>query len=75
MECASDTLVSIGKKLKKNNVALDIVSFGDEDEEKAGKLEALLEAANSNDNSHLVHVPPGPIVLSDVLIRWGVEGD
>eukprot|EP00897_Mesotaenium_endlicherianum_P000497 jgi/Mesen1/10448/ME000082S09953 len=64
----ADTLVRIGKKLKKNNVALDIVSFGDEDDSKSSKLAALLEAVNSNDNSHLVHVPPGPAVLSDVII-------
>lgn len=66
----TDTLIKAGKRLKKNNVALDIVSFGQEgeDEEKAAKLEALLGAVNSNDNSHLVHVPPGPAVLSDVLI-------
>ncbi|GJP61578.1 hypothetical protein CLOP_g12513 [Closterium sp. NIES-67] len=66
----TDTLVKAGKRLKKNNVALDIVSFGseEEDEQKQAKLEALLGAVNSNDNSHLVHVPPGPAVLSDVLI-------
>eukprot|EP00271_Cylindrocystis_brebissonii_P005921 TRINITY_DN18342_c0_g1_i1.p1 TRINITY_DN18342_c0_g1~~TRINITY_DN18342_c0_g1_i1.p1 ORF type:complete len:485 (-),score=156.72 TRINITY_DN18342_c0_g1_i1:446-1900(-) len=65
----ADTLVRMGKKLKKNNVALDVVSFGgDEDEEKVGKLEALLQAVNSNDNSHLVHIPSGAQVLADVLI-------
>eukprot|EP00850_Spirogloea_muscicola_P002431 SM000009S23560 [mRNA] locus=s9:718272:721298:+ [translate_table: standard] len=65
---AKEVLVAMGKKLKKNNVALDIVSFGEEDNGKAEKLEALLAAVNSNDNSHLVHVPSGPNVLSDVLI-------
>ncbi|KAF5840711.1 hypothetical protein DUNSADRAFT_15806 [Dunaliella salina] len=61
-----DTLVKIAKKLKKNSVAVDVVSFGceaDNDE----KLAAFHEAVNSNNNSHLVTVPPGP-VLSDVLI-------
>ena len=65
----TETLVRTGKKLKKNNVALDVVSFGEEEEDKAAKLEALLAAVNSNDNSHLVHVPPGSFALSDVLIR------
>ena len=37
-------------------------------EENAGKLEALLNAVNSDDNSHLVTVPPGPHVLSDILL-------
>ncbi|KAL0350437.1 UNVERIFIED_CONTAM: 26S proteasome non-ATPase regulatory subunit [Sesamum radiatum] len=58
----------IGRKLKKNSVALDIVNFGEEDQEKSEKLEALLAAVNNNDSSHIIHVPPGPSALSDVLI-------
>ncbi|KAL5557540.1 hypothetical protein UlMin_039776 [Ulmus minor] len=62
------SLELIGRKLKKNSVALDIVNFGEEDDGKTEKLEALLNAVNNNDSSHIVHVPPGPNVLSDVLI-------
>lgn len=58
----------IGKKLKKNSVALDIVDFGEEDDGKPEKLEALLATVNNNDSSHIVHVPSGPNALSDVLI-------
>ncbi|XP_039053356.1 26S proteasome non-ATPase regulatory subunit 4 homolog [Hibiscus syriacus] len=61
-------LEMIGKKLKKNSVALDIVNFGEDDEGKKEKLEALLTAVNNNDTSHIVHVPAGPNALSDVLI-------
>ncbi|ESW28166.1 hypothetical protein PHAVU_003G264300 [Phaseolus vulgaris] len=61
-------LEMIGRKLKKNSVALDIVNFGEEDEGKNEKLEALLSAVNNNDTSHIVHVPSGPNALSDVLI-------
>lgn len=61
-------LEMIGRKLKKNSVALDIVNFGEEDDAKTEKLEALLAAVNNNDTSHIVHVPPGPNALSDVLI-------
>ncbi|KAH1206277.1 26S proteasome non-ATPase regulatory subunit 4 [Glycine max] len=61
-------LEMIGRKLKKNSVALDIVNFGEEDEGKTEKLEALLSAVNNNDTSHIVHVPSGPNALSDVLI-------
>ncbi|PNY02364.1 26S proteasome non-ATPase regulatory subunit 4-like protein [Trifolium pratense] len=61
-------LEMIGRKLKKNSVALDIVNFGEEDEGKTEKLEALLAAVNNNDSSHMVQVPPGPNALSDVLI-------
>ncbi|XP_024017351.1 26S proteasome non-ATPase regulatory subunit 4 homolog [Morus notabilis] len=71
-------LEMIGKKLKKNSVALDIVNFGEEDDAKPEKLEALLAAVNNNDTSHMVHVPPGPNALSDVLISTPVftgDGD
>lgn len=60
---------TIGKKLKKNSVSLDIVDFGEEDDGKPEKLEALLSAVNNNESSHIVRVPPGPTVLSDVLLR------
>lgn len=66
-------LEMIGKKLKKNNVAVDIVNFGEEDEGKNEKLEALLNAVNNNDTSHMVQVPSGPNALSDVLIRLVVQ--
>uniref|UniRef100_A0A7S0RNZ3 26S proteasome non-ATPase regulatory subunit 4 homolog n=1 Tax=Chlamydomonas leiostraca TaxID=1034604 RepID=A0A7S0RNZ3_9CHLO len=61
-----DKLIKIAKKLKKNSVAVDIISFGCEADNEE-KLAAFFEAVNSNNNSHLVTVPPGP-VLSDVLI-------
>ncbi|RYR39397.1 hypothetical protein Ahy_A09g044915 [Arachis hypogaea] len=61
-------LEMIRRKLKKNNVALDIVNFGEEDKGKTEKLEALLAAVNNNDTSHIVHVPTGTNALSDVLI-------
>ncbi|XP_050234156.1 26S proteasome non-ATPase regulatory subunit 4 homolog [Mercurialis annua] len=69
-------LEMIGKKLKKNNVSLDVVSFGEEEDEKPEKLEALIAAANTNDSSHIVHIPPGPNAISDVLISTPVfNGD
>lgn len=61
-------LEMIGKKLKKNSVALDVVNFGEEDESKSEKLEALVAAVNNNDSSHIVHVPAGSNALSDVLL-------
>lgn len=63
----------VGKRLKKNSVSLDIVNFGeDDDEEKPQKLEALLTAVNNNDGSHIVHVPSGANALSDVLLSTPV---
>lgn len=43
------SLVKLGKKLKKNNVAVDIVNFGEE-AENTTKLDAFVQAINSNDN-------------------------
>ncbi|KAK8625179.1 hypothetical protein V6N13_090055 [Hibiscus sabdariffa] len=63
----------IGKKLKKNSVALDIVNFGEDEDGKPEKLEALLASVNNNDSSHIVHVPPGQNALSDVLISASVN--
>uniref|UniRef100_A0A1J3JE82 26S proteasome non-ATPase regulatory subunit 4 homolog n=1 Tax=Noccaea caerulescens TaxID=107243 RepID=A0A1J3JE82_NOCCA len=63
----------VGKRLKKNSVSLDIVNFGeDDDEDKPQKLEALLSAVNNNDGSHIVHVPSGANALSDVLLSTPV---
>ncbi|CAL0331921.1 unnamed protein product [Lupinus luteus] len=61
-------LEMIGRKLKKNSVALDIINFGEEDEGKTEKLEAVLASVNNNDTSHIVHVAAGPNALADVLI-------
>lgn len=63
----------IGRKLKKNSVALDIVSFGEDEDGKNEKLEALVAAVNNNDTSHFIHVPPGHSTLYDVLFRYVVE--
>lgn len=59
-------LQKVGKQLKKNNVAIDIVSFG-ELEENQEKLLELVNATNSGDNSHLITVPPG-VLPSDALL-------
>ncbi|GMH25167.1 hypothetical protein Nepgr_027010 [Nepenthes gracilis] len=61
-------LEMIGRKLKKNSVALDIVDFGEDEDAKPDKLEALVASVNNSDSSHIVHVPAGPNALSDVLI-------
>ena len=57
----------VGKLMKKNNIALDIVSIGENASNQA-KLEGLLEAVNKNENSHYVEVNPGTIA-SDVFVK------
>eukprot|EP01114_Cavostelium_apophysatum_P024756 TRINITY_DN980_c0_g1_i1.p1 TRINITY_DN980_c0_g1~~TRINITY_DN980_c0_g1_i1.p1 ORF type:complete len:389 (-),score=127.08 TRINITY_DN980_c0_g1_i1:130-1296(-) len=67
IENETTELVRLGNKLKKNNIAVDIVNFGEESN-NTDKLEAFIQAVSNNDNSHLVTVPPGPHILSDILI-------
>lgn len=64
---SEESLIQLGKKLKKNNVAVDIVNFG-EDAQNEQKLAKLVETVNSSDNSHLLTVPVGTQLLSDTLI-------
>lgn len=65
------TLVKLAKKLKKNNIAVDVINFGEESENTT-KLEAFVAAVNNNDNSNLVTVPPGPHLLSDILVSSAI---
>ncbi|KAF8941527.1 hypothetical protein BGZ58_006930 [Dissophora ornata] len=65
------TLVKLAKKLKKNSIAVDVVNFGEE-AENTTKLEAFVTAVNNNDNSNLVTVPPGPHLLSDILVSSAI---
>ncbi|KAH0839498.1 hypothetical protein J3R83DRAFT_332 [Lanmaoa asiatica] len=62
-------MVKLAKKLKKNNVAIDFISFGDGIEEgESSVLKSFVDNVTSGDNSHLVSVPPGPHLLSDFVL-------
>lgn len=45
---SSDDLVKLAKKLKKNNIAVDLVNFGEE-AENAEKLENFIKSVNTSD--------------------------
>jgi 26S proteasome regulatory subunit N10 len=62
-----EELEKLGLRLKKNNIAVDVVNFG-EHEQNTEKLEAFINSVNNNDNSHLVTIPPGPHILADMLL-------
>ncbi|KDN37230.1 hypothetical protein K437DRAFT_252013 [Tilletiaria anomala UBC 951] len=68
---AQDSLIKLGKKLKKNNVAVDIINFG-ENGENEEKLRAFVESVDSGENSHLLSIPPGPQLLSDIILSSSV---
>ncbi|KAH9916780.1 uncharacterized protein B0H18DRAFT_958669 [Fomitopsis serialis] len=62
-------MIRLAKKLKKNNVAVDFIAFGDGIEEgERSVLKAFADNASSGDNSHLITVPPGPHLLSDMVL-------
>jgi len=64
---SAEDLIKLAKKMKKNNIAIDLVNFGEE-AANIEKLEAFVAAVNNNDESHLVTIPPGPHILSDILL-------
>ena len=53
-----ENLVQIGKKLKKYNIAVDIISFGNVDENRE-PLNTLLNEVNNSNNSSILEVPIG----------------
>lgn len=50
IENDQESLVRLGKKLRKNNVLIDIVTFGEEGMGNDEKLEALIEAAGGGES-------------------------
>ena len=54
--------------MKKNNVAVDFVVFGELDADVTKKLEAFHENVTGGDGSQLAIIPPGPGLLSDQLL-------
>lgn len=69
------TLVKLAKKMKKNGVAIDFINFGEVETENTPKLQAFVDAINSSDNSHLATIPPGPHLLSDLLVTTPILGE
>ena len=54
--CTEKQMEQLGKVLKKNNVAIDIISIGDIDGSNRPKLKKLVDCADSAGSSHFVQV-------------------
>ncbi|KAK4231047.1 hypothetical protein QBC38DRAFT_467697 [Podospora fimiseda] len=66
-------LVKLAKKMKKSNLTVDFVLFGDMDDGNQEKLEAFHnEVKSSGEGSHLVVIPPSNRLLSDQLISSAI---
>ncbi|KAL8855808.1 MAG: hypothetical protein Q9178_007572 [Gyalolechia marmorata] len=61
-------LVKLAKRMKKNNISIDFIAFGDLEPENTKKLEVFNENIKGGDGSHLAIIPPGPSLLSDTLV-------
>ncbi|KAK9463293.1 uncharacterized protein V1516DRAFT_667377 [Lipomyces oligophaga] len=72
-ESESD-LIKLAKKMKKNNIAVDFINFGEETENEE-KLSKFLAAVKSGENSHLVNASPGPQLLSDIVLSSSILTD
>eukprot|EP00039_Didymoeca_costata_P016326 m.289648 g.289648 ORF g.289648 m.289648 type:complete len:387 (-) comp16376_c3_seq3:1240-2400(-) len=71
IENTEGELKQLGKKFHKDGVAVDVINFGEE-EANQQKLETFIQAVDKGENSHLVTVPSGVRVLSDVLIKSAI---
>ena len=72
-----EEITLVGRKLKKYNVAIDIISYGNVDE-NSSPLKALLDSINNNNNSHILEVQPGfylvDSLFSSPIINSEMEG-
>ncbi|KAI1924835.1 proteasome regulatory particle base subunit rpn10 [Ophidiomyces ophidiicola] len=69
------SLVKLARKMKKHNVNVDFVVFGDLDSETTKKIKAFHDNVNSTSNSsHMEIIHPGPNLLSDSLIATPIIG-
>jgi 26S proteasome regulatory subunit N10 len=66
IEDSTQALVRLARKMKKNNISIDLINFGEE-AANTSKLEAFMEAIGT-ETSHLVTIPPGAYLLSDMLL-------
>lgn len=67
-------LVKLAKRMKKNNISVDFVAFGDLEPATTKKLEAFSEAVKSSEGSYLAIIPPGPSLLSDQILSTPIIG-
>ena len=73
VSASEEELDKLGKQLKKNNVSIDIISFGEITENEA-KLAKLYNSANANESSHILTVEPGPVLLADAVRQSPILG-
>jgi len=64
-----EALTKLGQRLRKNNIAIDVINLESGNPEQNSKLQKLVESTkDAADNSHYVQVLPGIQLLSDTLL-------
>lgn len=71
LTCTEKELEALGKIVKKNNVSLDIVSFG-EVQTNSRILHKLFDAVNSNNTSHIIEVETATSPLSQLVLKSAI---
>ncbi|OAQ72788.1 von Willebrand factor, type A [Pochonia chlamydosporia 170] len=62
-------LTQLAKKMKKGNISVDFILFGNlDDDDTQKKLQAFNDAVKGSEGSHLVVIPPSSKLLSDQLV-------
>jgi 26S proteasome regulatory subunit N10 len=67
-------LVKLSKRMKKNAINIDIISFGELGDETTRKLEKFSEACQSTEGSYLAVIQPSSNLLSDSLVTTPILG-
>lgn len=60
-------LVSLAKKMKKNNIAIDIFNFGEQREDHLNKLELFVNTVKKGNNSIFLNIRPGAGSVFDYI--------
>lgn len=68
------SLVMLAKKMKKSNVSIDIIAFGELSDDTTRKLQAFSDNVQSAEGCYLATVPPSANLLSDSLITTPILG-
>ena len=69
---SEEELLAIGKKLKRNSIAINIISYGATDQNN-DKLEKFINSVNNNNNSNMLSVQPGCVIV-DALFSSSLMG-
>jgi len=62
------SLIKLAKRMKKNNISIDVIAFGDLSDDNLKKLQGFNENIKGGDGLHLEVIQPGPNLLSDSIL-------